>query len=698
MKKYIDSLILEMTLDEKIGLIHGNGLFKNKGVDRLNIPSLKMADGPMGVRAEFQNDKWIVIGNSDDFVTYLPCGSAVASTWSEKLSYMQGKVLGAETRGRGKDMILAPSMNIIRSPLCGRSFEYLSEDPHLTAVIAKNIVEGIQENDVASCIKHFACNNQETERLDVNTVVDLDTLHNIYLKAFYECITKTDVLGVMGAYNFINGEQCCESPYLLNEVLRNQWGYENLVVTDWGALKTTKGATEASLDLEMSVTNNFDEYYLAKPLKKLIEDGEISEELVNKKVFNILTVMYKLKMIGDKTRSRKSGSYNTFSHRTIAKEIADQSIILLKNENLLPLKKEKIKKLLVIGDNAEKLHSFGGGSAEIKSLYEISPLMGLKSNLGGNCEVTFARGYIDDIQDNESDVNWQETSLEKQEHNSINRYTLFRQDLFDEAIELAKDFDNIIFVGGLNHNIDVEGLDKEKYELPYSQDKLINALLDINPNTIISFVSGSAVNMSSFKDRAKSIIWSYYNGIEGGNSLYDVIFGNVNPSGRLSQSFAKKLDDYASHSIGDFGLEDEVNYREKDLIGYKHFVKNNVDELFEFGFGLTYSTFEYDKIEIDIDKNNRVINVLANINNISNIDGYEVVQVYSDFNNTRSLIGFKKIFIKGNSTEIVKLEINFDELKLYSIEDKKYKVYEGVYDVLVGRSAKNILSKKGFNI
>ncbi len=695
--EFINNLISQMTLDEKIGLIHGDGLFRNKGVDRLNIPSFKMADGPMGVRAEFENENWISIGNSDDYVTYLPCGSALASTWDNTLAYKFGQVLGRETRGRGKDMILAPSMNIIRSPLCGRNFEYLSEDTYLTGEIAKNIINGVQENDVGSCIKHFACNNQETERLDVNTIVDLDTLHNIYLKAFYKCVNETDVLGVMGAYNFLNGEQCCESPYLLNEVLRNQWGYENLVVTDWGALKTTVGAATADLDLEMSVTKNFNEYYLADPLKDLISKGEISEALVDKKVFHILTVMHKLKIIGNETYSRKSGTYNTPYHRTVSKEISDQSIILLKNENILPLKKEKIKKLLVIGDNAEKLHSFGGGSAEIKALYEISPLMGLKSNLGGNCEITFVKGYIDDKKLEDSNNNWQETSLEKQ-NSSVNEhlFTTLRQDLFDQALSLAKDFDNIIFVGGLNHNIDIEGIDKPQYELPYNQVKLINALLDINPNTIISFVSGSAVNLSGFSLRAKAIVWSYYNGIEGGNSFYDVIFGNVNPSGRLNQTFANNINDYASHSIGDFGLTDQVVYSEKDLVGYKHFVKNNIDSTFDFGYGLSYSDFEYTNINIDMENNNFVISL--NVKNISNVDGYEVVQVYSDYNNTRSLIGYNKVYVKGNSSEAVNIEVDFKEIQLYSIDEKCYRTFEGEYNILVGKSAKDIIYNKMFKI
>ncbi len=695
--EFIINLISEMTLEEKIDLIHGDGLFRNKGVDRLNIPSFKMADGPMGVRAEFENAHWVNIGNSDDFVTYLPCGSAISSTWNTTLAHKFGQVLGAETRGRGKDMILAPSMNIIRSPLCGRNFEYLSEDTHLTGEIAKNIINGIQENDVASCIKHFACNNQETERLDINTVVDLDTLHNIYLKAFYKCVEETDVLGVMGAYNFLNGEQCCESPYLLNEVLRNQWGYENLVVTDWGALKTTVGAVNAELDLEMSVHNNFDDYYFANPLKKLIANGEIAEETIDKKVKHILTVMYKLKIIGDEKNSRKSGTYNTISHRAVAKEIADQSIILLKNENILPLKKENIKKLLVIGENAEKLHSFGGGSAEIKSLYEISPLMGIKANLGGNCEVTFVKGYTDDKKSDDTGTNWQETSLEKQDNNKVDHlFSTLRQDLFNEALDLAKNFENIIFVGGLDHNLDVEGLDKPYYELPYNQEKLINALLDINPNTIINIVSGSAVNMTSFSHRAKALLWSYYNGMEGGNAFYDVVFGNVNPSGRLNQTLAKDINDYASHSIGDFGLTDEVVYREKDLVGYKHFVKNNVKSVFDFGYGLTYSQFEYSNIDISMVLNKFI--VALDVKNTSSYSGYDVVQIYSDYNGVRSLVAFKKVFVKENSSENIVINVDFKELQLYSVEDKCYKTFIGEYDILVGKNVKEIVYNKKFDV
>ncbi len=679
-KEKIKNLIEQMTLDEKIGIIHGDGLFKNKGVERLGIPPLKMADGPMGVRAEFKNDCWENIGYSDDYVTYLPCGSAIASTWNRELSYDFGNVLGCETRGRGKDMILAPSMNIIRSPLCGRNFEYLSEDTYHTGEIAKNIVKGIQANDVASCIKHFACNNQETERLNVDTIVDDETLHDVYLKAFKKCIDESDALGIMGAYNQINGEQCCESNYLLNEVLREQWGYEHLVVSDWSGVKTTLGAVKTGLDIEMGVTYNFDEYYMANPLKELIEKGEVSEKLLDKKVANILNTMFKLKMIENKG-NRKSGLYNSPKHREIAKKIAEESMVLLKNEGLLPLDKNKVKKLLIIGDNAEKIHSNGGGSAEIKALYEISPLMGLKSNLGGNCEVTYVRGYISKDKKQDSKINWQEASLEKQERENEQLDKLKNKELFNEAISLAKEHDYVIFIGGLNHKYDVEGLDREEFNLPYDQDELIEELLKVNQNTIINIVAGSAVNLSSIANKSKALIWSWYSGIEGGNALYDILFGNVNPSGRLNQSFCKTIEDYSSHSIGTFGNKDIVEYKEKDKVGYRHLINKKLKPVYPYGYGLSYTTFEYSNFNVS------GLEISINIKNIGEVSGSDVIQVYTIVDEVKKLVGFTKVYIEKSKEKKVSIILKEEDFYRYCRVDKSYKLLENDFEIIISKNS-----------
>ena len=414
-EKQIEDLLGQLTLDEKIGMVHGAGLFRTEGVERLGIPPLKSSDGPMGVRNEFDNAHWITVGTTDDYVSYLPSNSALAATWNKERAKEAGRVLGEETRGRGKDVILAPGINIKRDPLCGRNFEYMSEDPKLVEELAVPLIEGIQENDVAACVKHFAANSQETDRLWVDTVVDERTLREIYLPGFEAAVKKADTYSLMGAYNLLNGAHCCENKVLLDQILRKEWGYDGTVISDWGGVHKTKEAAECSLDVEMSITDNFDEYALADPLREAVKKGEVSESSIDEKVRNILRMMFRLKMIGEQTLERKAGAYNTPEHRQTILETARESVVLLKNENgRLPIKKEGLKKIAVIGCNAEQIHSNGGGSAEIKALYEISPLMGMKMTLGGNTEVVFARGYYIPEREPEGEANWQEASLEDQ--------------------------------------------------------------------------------------------------------------------------------------------------------------------------------------------------------------------------------------------------------------------------------------------
>ncbi len=699
----IKKLLNELTLEEKIGMIHGAGLFRTEGVDRLSIPPFKFADGPMGVRQEFDNGKWIPINNSDDYVTYLPSGSAVASTWNRELAKKLGLVLGAETRGRGKDMILAPSANIIRSPLCGRNFEYLSEDPVLTEEIAKQVINGIQESDVACCLKHFVANNQETERLDIEAIMEDRTLHEIYLKAFKGCVMKTDALGIMGAYNKIKGETCCESDYLLNKVLKEEYGFKGMVVSDWGGVKTTKAAVESGLDIEMSVFDNFDDYLMANPLLDAIKKGEFDELLVDKKVTNILRVMFKTKMID--ADDRKSGTYNTPEHRQFAYDIAKESVILLKNDGILPLDKKTIKKVLVIGDNGNKTHSNGGGSAEIKSLYEITPLMGISKELGGNATVDFVPGYFVDDEIKEGDTSWQETSLEAQAlktENTSEHVIVKRNALKGNAIKALKDgnYDQVIFIGGLNHYNDLEGQDRADIKLPYGQEDLINELLAIVPNMIITFVGGSPVGMNSFVNKAKAIMWTWYAGLEGGTVFAKTLFGEINPSGKLNQTFAKKLSDYSSHSIGEFPgdlKKLETLYSEEIYVGYRHFDTNKIEPDFCFGYGLSYTDFIINDSKATLNETNDFLDVTitTNVTNIGTMDGAEVVQVYvksnTDYRPTKELQGFEKVYLTTGKTKEVCIKLDKTSFGFYSEKDGKFKTLPGKYEILIGNSSKNII-------
>ncbi len=630
LRKKAEDLLQKLTLDEKIGMIHGAQLFQTKGVERLGIPALKLSDGPMGVRHEFQPSSWQTIGYSDDYVTYLPCNSALASTWNRELAKETGRVLGEEARGRGKNVILGPGVNIKRSPLCGRNFEYFSEDPHLTKELAVPYIQGVQEWDVAACVKHFAVNNQETERLWVEVEVDEQALREIYLLAFYDAVTKANSYTIMGAYNLIKGEHCCQSEYLLNDILRKEWGYDGVVVSDWGAVHDTKKAAESQLDIEMSVTDNFDQYYMAEPLKEKIQSGEISEQVVDEKVMRILMLMMKLHMMDD---TRKSGAYNTPNHRQKTLEVARESVVLLKNEEkILPLSKEKVKKLLIVGENAECVHSNGGGSAEIKALYEITPLMGVKTLLGGNAEVKFVPGYVRDEKQEVSDTNWQETSLENgggsAREQSVNQEAQRkRAALRQEAAELAAQYEYVLFVGGLNHEHDSEGNDRVDMKLPYEQDKLIQELLLANPNTVVTFVGGSPVEMGSWVHDAKAVVWSWYAGMEGGNALAEVLFGKENPSGKLPETFYKTHTDCSAHAIGEFPGDTKVRYTEGVFVGYRYNDTYEVEPEFCFGHGLSYTTFTYENPTL-VEKEGAYY-VECDVTNTGKTAGKETVQIYT---------------------------------------------------------------------
>lgn len=702
MEEKILEILKELTLEEKIGMIHGDGLFQTKGVERLGIPPLKMSDGPMGVRCEFENDKWVPSGNTDDYVTYLPSNSAVASTWNRELARLEGRVLGEEARGRGKDVILAPGINIKRSPLCGRNFEYMSEDPFLTAEEAVPLIQGIQESDVASCVKHFAVNSQETERLWVEPLVSDRALQEIYLPAFEHAVREGGAWSIMGAYNLLKGEHCCQSPFLLKDMLREQWGYDGCVISDWGAVHDTKKAAEGGLDIEMSVTDNFDEYFMAEPLKKEIAEKHIDESMVDEKVKNILRLMFRTKMLEGE---RKSGAYNTPSHRKAALDVARESVVLLKNEDgRLPLKREGLKKLLVVGENAAHTHSDGGGSAEIKALYEITPLMGLKSQLGGNVQVDYIRGYDSCIEEKGEGPNWQETSLEhgggtvRQEAEAGEEAQERRRRLRLEAAGLAAHYDDVIFIGGLNHDYDLEGQDRKDMKLPYGQDELIESLLEANPATVIVLTAGSPVEMHSWADKAKAIVWSWYAGMEGGNALAEVLLGDTNPSGRLPETFPVRHMDCPAHCIGEFPGGKTVDYREGVYVGYRYYDTENIKVQFPFGYGLSYTTFEYEKIELLEDAEGVMsgAEVRVYLRNTGKYKGKETVQLYispcspSADRPVHELKGFEKTELAPGECAEVRFRLAEKDFAYYDENKQKFIAESGRYEIQIGASSRDI--------
>lgn len=710
-KNEIEAILKELTLEEKIAMVHGDGFFRSCGCERLGIPPMYYSDGPMGVRADFRNDSWFPLGKEDDFVTYLPSNSALASTWNTELAYEAGKTLGEEARGRGKDMILAPGINIKRDPRCGRNFEYMSEDPRLIERMCVPVIKGIQENDVSACVKHFAVNNQETDRLKVDTIVDERTLREIYLPGFKAATTEAGSYSIMGAYNKFDGVQCCENKKLLNDILRDEWNYDGFVVSDWGGVHSTVGTAESALDVEMDVQPNFDEYFLAKPLLDAVKNGEVKEEHIDKKVRNLLRIMFRLKMIGDKKEERKDGAYNTREHQQAAYNTAIESMVLLKNDmNVLPLKKKELKNVVVIGVNATVRHSDGGGSAEIKALYEIAPLMGLEMRLGGNVKVTYKEGYYVPSRAMNTTESWQAGStnedLEIQYANpelpKPGEFADKNKVLNEEALEAAKNADAVIFVGGLNHNYDIEGKDRDDMKLPYDQDIIIEKLLDIRPDTIITFVAGSPVEMP-WVEKAHTIVWNYYAGIETGLALADVLLGNVNPSGKLAESFPYKYEDTVTAKNGQFGIAKKVVYEEGIFYGYRYYEKNGINVMFPFGHGMSYTQFKYDDFDVK-SQGDGVFDITLTVENIGKVAGKEIVQIYTGEvaptveRPVKELKAFEKINLMPGQKETVNITLTKSDFAFYDVNSKLFVTNNGEFTIYVGASSKDISFTKTVTI
>lgn len=723
-EKEIEKLLKKMTLDEKLAMIHGAALFSTGAVERLGIPAIVTSDGPMGVRAEFMSDRWIPSGNQDDMVSYLPSNSALASSWNTELAHDMGYVLGTEARGRGKDVILAPGINIKRDPCCGRNFEYMSEDPCLTAALAVPFVQGVQENDVAACVKHFAANVQETGRLVVDETIDERTLYELYLPAFKAAVQEGGAHSVMGAYNKINGAYCCENKILLDRILREEWGFDGAVISDWGGVHNTKETAECSMDLEMSVFPDFDEYKLANPLKELIQKGEVPESAVDAKVKNLLRMMYRLKMIGSKKENRKAGVYNAPASREAILRTAEESMILLKNEgSILPLDAKKVKKLAVIGANAAKVHSDGGGSAEIKALYEICPLAGLKMYLGGNTKVEYAPGYYVPVKPKTFEVNWQAASLDELKNTTVGqaqrddaneddnhrkgeqeRLAQLEKDkaeiheknqvLFQQALALAKEADAVIFVGGLNHEYDSEGFDRSDMKLPYEQDILIEELLKVRKDAIITFVGGSPVEMP-WRDQAQAILWSYYAGMETGTAFARILFGEVNPSAKLAETFPDKYEDCVTAKNGQFGVWDKITLEEGLYCGYRYYDRERILPAYCFGHGLSYTNFEYSGLTLKVEKG-REVKLTVSVKNTGKRAGAEIVQVYvapiaPKVNRPdKELKAFAKVSLAPGRSKKVSLTLRQQDFAYFDTDLHKFIADAGDYEILVGASCEDI--------
>ena len=706
----VEDALSRMTTEEKIAIIHAQSKFSSAGVPRLGIPELWTDDGPHGVRPEVLWDEWNQAGWTNDSCIAFPALTALAATWDRDVSRLYGKSLGEEARYRKKDVLLGPGVNIYRTPLNGRNFEYMGEDPYLAAKMVVPYIKGLQSNGVAACLKHFALNNNEVNRHTSNVIVDDRALYEIYLPAFKEAV-DSGVWSVMGAYNLYKDQHLCHNRYILNDILKGEWGFDGAVISDWGGTHDTEQAIHNGLDLEFGSwtdglsqgTNNaYDNYYLAMPYLKLIKAGKVGTKELDEKARRVLRLMYRTVM----DNNRPYGSLCSPEHSEAARHIGEEGIVLLANRgNVLPMKLDGRKKVAVIGENAIKMMTVGGGSSSLKAKYEISPLDGLRKRLAGKADVVYARGYVGDTTGEYNGVTTGQNLADDRTP----------EQLIAEAVDVAKDADYVIFVGGLNkdNHQDCEDSDRAGLELPYNQDAVIEALAAVNPNLIVVNISGNAVAMP-WVDKVPAIVQAWFLGSEGGNALASVLTGDVNPSGKLPMTFPARLSDVGAHAVGQYPGTPrndgsnivDIEYREGIFVGYRWADKNKIQPLFPFGHGLSYTTFDYGKATIDKTEGSAddVFTVSIPVTNTGDRAGREIVQLYvSDLKTTlprpvKELKGFKKISLEPGQTETVTFEISRDDLSYFDADKHAWVVDPGKFEALVGASSRDIRSKVAFKV
>ena len=694
MEKRIEKLIKKMTLEEKVGLLHGNSKFYVAGVERLGIPEWSLSDGPHGVRAEINRHDWAYAGWTNDSASYFPTGTAFAAAWNPELAYRRGEVLGEEARWRKKDVLLGPGVNIIRSPLCGRNFEYMSEDPYMNSVLAVAYIKGLQSRDVACSVKHFAVNNQETNRTTIDVECSERALREIYLPAFKAAVQEGGALTVMAAYNKFRGEFCAENNYLVRKILRNEWGFDGVYVTDWGAAHSTVPSMEAGLDLEMgTLIDKYEDWYYANPLIEAVKSGKVPMSLVDEKVGDVLRVMIKTNVLDPKKRFGP-GSMNTKEHQQATYDAAAEAIVLLKNQNnLLPLDFSSIKSLAVIGDNATRKHSNGGLSSEIKAVYEVTPLEALRAKWGDKVDIRFAQGY-------EKLSTFVEGSNNGQSSGTFSSKTQESDALLKEAVEVARTSDVALLVCGLNHDYDTESFDRLNMDIPYGQVELIQEVVKANPRTIVIMIAGSPLNMAAVDICSPAIVWAWFNGMEGGNALVDVLSGKVNPSGKMPFTTPVSLDQSPAHALGNFpGRDLKVNYEEDILVGYRWFDTKGLPVVYPFGYGLSYTTFNYSNLNTDKKTYDQADTIQATFTLTNTGEGAEGAQLYvsdpvcSVMRPVKELKGFKKVFLKPGESRRITLDIPVSSLAFYSEAQSQFVVEPGEFILQLGASASDITQR-----
>lgn len=776
MEQRVQDALSRMTLEEKCRITYAQSKFTSPGVPRLGIPELTMSDGPHGVRMEINWNDWGHANWTNDYVTAFPALTCLAATWNTDLARLYGKSIGEEARYRKKDVLLGPGVNIYRTPLNGRNFEYMGEDPYLASRMCVPYIQALQSNGVACCVKHYALNEQEEYRGHVDVKVSDRALHEIYLPPFKAAVQEGDAWSLMGSYNCYRGVHNTHSPYLINDILKKELGFRNAVISDWGAAHDTKQSALYGLDIEMgSYTNGltteangfgYDDYYLGKKYLEMARKGEIPMEVVNDKAARVLTLIFRTAM----NRKKPLGSLNTKEHTDACRQIGEEGIVLLKNDmvksgnKLLPIDTKRYKRILVVGDNATRSLCAGGGSSELKPKDEVSALRGIKERFGKSCTITYKQGYeagrcdydrIDDI------------PVEKQKA------------LHNEAIEAAKNADLVIYIGGLNKNHfeDCEGGDRRFYNMSFGQDALIADLAAVQPNIITIITSGNAVAMPWLK-AVPALLQNWYLGSETGHALAAVLSGDVCPSGKTVFTYAASLEDYPSHQYGligypgiqpqdlpqDFrfgedrtktGLVNEATvhngtprsdylianaarlrkavpagmttkdlntdastkthwgkgnevqvYAEDIFVGYRHFDRAPKTIVFPFGYGLSYTTFEYSNARLSAKNinNGDDITVTVTVKNTGSVAGKEVVQVYigddkaSVIRPQKELKGFAKVSLKAGESKDVNITIPFDALKFYDENKHDWVAEPGTFKAYVGSSSRDIKAALGFKL
>lgn len=724
-EKEIDGLIKQMTLEEKVGMLHAKHMFASSGVERLGIADMKYTDGPFGIREELQPNSWTPLGLENDKATFFPTGSALAATWSSELAYEYGAGMAREARLRGKDMLLGPAINIQRIPTGGRTYEYLSEDPFLSSRLSVGYTKGVQDNGVAVCLKHYALNNQENNRGTVNVIVGERALREIYLPPFQAAAIEADAYGVMAAYNKVNGRWCAENDALLNKILREEWGFAGMVISDWGGTHSTADAIKNGLNVEMP-----DKRFFGQALLDAVKAGLVSEDVLNQRVREILRVRLAIKPVPAEMANKEVTSQP--AQQKIAYNIACKSIVLLKNEGALPLRLKNKPKIAVIGANAAQIMATGGLGAGVKTLYEVTPLEGLKNRIGDQAEIIYAKGY--EPAASGSANRFRKRSPEELEKENREKESA-AQKLAKEAVDAAANADIVLFIGGNNRAVETEGTDREDIFLPFGQDGLIRKIAAVNPNIVTVLASGAPNDLNVVKSVSKALLISWFNGSEGGNALADVLIGKISPGGRLPFTLPAKLEDSPAYALGNYPQgrkradvfanlvsqtnpagksEDETagktmnsdpnvaKYSEESLVGYRWFDTRKAAVMYPFGYGLTYTAFEYATLAADRNRygKNDTIAISFKLKNTGSAAADEVAQVYIHRINPsvewpyKELKAFSRVALNPGESKVVALKIPVRSLqywneKLHAWDDDLCDI-----EILVGASAGDIKLKK----